>query len=186
MKDLDQQLIVDYLKGDERSLEILISRYLKPIYVFICRRVGDSQEAEDITQEVFVRVWKNIRKFKRQKSFKTWIFSIAKNASIDFLRKKKTVPFSAFENEKGENGFLENLTDNISLPIEIFRNIGLSESISAAFEKISTAYRQVLSLRYNKDLTFREIAQILGEPIDTVKSRHRRGLIQLRKIFLNP
>ena len=88
MPKKEEQLVRDYLKGDENSLEILIGQYLKPIYSFIYRYVGNASEAEDITQEVFVRVWKNLKKFDQNKKFKTWIFGIAKNASIDWLRKK--------------------------------------------------------------------------------------------------
>ncbi len=90
----DENLVTDYLKGDKKALEILIGRYLKPIYNFLYRYTGDVAEAEDITQEAFVRAWKNIRKFDRNKKFKTWIFGIAKNAAIDFLRKKKPILFS--------------------------------------------------------------------------------------------
>ena len=89
----DEQLVARYLRGDEKSLEFLIQQYLKPIYSFVYKYVGNPQEAEDITQEVFVRMWKYIKKFDQRKKFKTWIFSIAKNAAIDFLRKKKPYPF---------------------------------------------------------------------------------------------
>ena len=74
--DSDQKLIADYLGGDEKALEILIYRYLKPIYSFVYRYVGNEQEAEDITQEIFVKAWRNLKKFNQNKSFKTWIFTI--------------------------------------------------------------------------------------------------------------
>jgi len=116
----DYQLINNYLKGDEESLEILIQRYLKPIYSFVYRYIGNAHETEDITQEVFVRMWRNLRKFDQQKSFKTWIFAIAKNASLDFLKKKKAIPFSRFENEQGKNMLTETLADSSPLPDELF------------------------------------------------------------------
>jgi len=64
----DRKLIADYLKGDEKSLEILIQQYLKPIYNFVYRYAGNAQDAEDITQDVFVKVWRNLKKFDRQKA----------------------------------------------------------------------------------------------------------------------
>jgi RNA polymerase sigma-70 factor (ECF subfamily) len=85
----DEKLITDYLRGDEKSLEILIKRYLKPIYSFTFRFVRDGQEAEDITQEVFVKMWRNLKKFKKNERFKNYLFTIAKNTCFDFLRKKK-------------------------------------------------------------------------------------------------
>ena len=145
---MDQDLISKYLAGDEKSLEILIEQYLKPIYSFVYRYTGSASNAEDITQDVFVRVWKNLKKFDQNKSFKTWIFSIAKNAAIDWLRKKKTISLSDDD-----------------------------------MEKIPSEYRMILFLRYNDHFTFKEIAESLGQPLNTVKSRHRRAIAMLKKIL---
>ncbi len=177
----DEQLIAVYLKGDEKALEILIKRYLKPIYSFAYRHVGDSCNAEDITQEVFIKAWRHLKKFDKNKKFKTWIFSIAKNTCIDFLRKKKTVSFSKFENEKGENIFIKTLIDPLSLPNKIFEQIDAAGFLQSAIERLLPKYQLVLSLYYNDNLNFREIAEKLKEPLDTIKSRHRRALIMLKK-----
>jgi len=171
----DEQLVANYLKGDEESLEILIKRYLKPIFSFTYRYVGNSQEAEDITQDVFIKIWRNLKKFDRNRSFKIWIFAIAKNTSIDWLKKKKAIPFSNFENEKGENSLINKLADFILPPKEPLLGI--------AIERLPSKYRTTLSLRYNDQFTFREIAETLGESINTVKSKHRRGISLLRKIL---
>jgi len=181
----EAQLIAKYLAGDEKSLEILIKSYLKPIYSFVYRYVRNEQEAEDITQEVFVKVWRNLKKFDQDKSFKTWIFSIAKNTSIDWLRKKKAIPFSNFENKEGKNILTEKLTDPAPLPNEILERVGIAETLNAAMSQLIPKYRIVLSLRYNNYFTFGEIAESLGEPLHTVKSRYRRALIQLRKLLPN-
>lgn len=179
----DEQLVEEYLKGDEKLLEILIKRYLGPIYIFICRYTGETKDAEDVTQEVFVRVWKNIRRFDQNKSFKTWLFSIAKNAAIDSLKKKKAVAFSEFESEDGNNAVLDALVDPAPLPSEIFNRPDLGAALASALEELSPKYRTVLFLRYNDHFNFREIAESLGEPIHTIKSRHRRALIMLKKIL---
>lgn len=179
----DSQLVADYLKGDEKSLEILIKRYLKPIYSLIFKYIGDSQEVEDITQEVFVKVWRNLKKFNRQKSFKTWIFSIAKNTCIDTIRKKKTIPFSGFENDVGRNVLLETLVDSAPLPHEVFEKANITKILTSVIEKLFPQYQMVLSLHYNDCFTFREIAEILKEPLHTVKSRHRRALIKLKTLL---
>lgn len=173
----DIELIAAYFKGDNESLEILIKRYLKPIYGFAYRYVGNKQDAEDITQKIFIKVWRHLKKFNRNKSFKTWIFAVAKNTAIDFLKKKKTAPFSE------ENKFIETLTDPAPLPQELLEKADLAQMLSLAAEKLSPQYRKVLSLRYNDYFNFREIAESLGEPLNTVKSWHRRAMIALRNLM---
>ncbi len=180
----DEQLVNDYLKGDETALEILIRRYLKPVYIFAYRQVGNLRDAEDITQEVFIKAWRHLKKFDCNKSFKTWIFSIARNATIDFLRKKKIAPFSELENEDSENSMAETVVDPAPLPQEIFDRKNLAQELAVAMEKLSPKYRTVLFLHYNDHFTFQEIADITGEPINTVKSRHQRAITKLRELLL--
>lgn len=184
----DKEFIFKYLNGDEKSLEILIGKYLKPIYNFTYHYLGNAVDAEDVTQEVFVKVWRNIKKFNQEKNFKSWIFSIARNASIDFLRKtrsagggKKTLPFSFFESDDGGNIITDTLIDPAPLPPEILERADLADLLAAAMEKLSAKYREVLFLHHNDHFTFQEIADALGEPLNTVKSRYRRALIILKE-----
>jgi len=178
----DEQLIIRFLKGDEESLEILIKRYLKPIYSFTFRFVGNSQEAEDITQEVFIKVWCNLKRFDKNKKFKTWIFTIAKNACLDWRKKKRAVPFSILDNE-GELSFAETIKDPAPLPSELFERWDIATTLNKALQSLSPKYRMILFLRYNEHFTFREIAELLGESINTIKSRHRRGISLLKKLL---
>lgn len=179
----DEQLIIKFLKGDEESLEILIKRYLKPIYSFVYRYVGNYQEAEDITQEVFVKVWRNLKKFKPEYKFKTWIFAIAKNTSINWQKKKRTIPFSVLDNKNEGFSFSETIKDPAPLPNELLEKQDIVGSLNKALEILSPKYRMVLFLHYNDHFTFREIAEVLGELLNTIKSRHRRALIMLRKLL---
>ena len=174
----DKQLIQQYLKGDEKSLEMLIGRYIKPIYSFVYKNVGNQAEAEDITQEVFVKIWKNIRKFDRNKSFKPWIFQIAKNASIDFLRKKRSIPFSRFEDEKGQNA----LIDNTPAPsLNLIEKLSDKRTVSVAMQYLNEKEQKIINLRHNDGMSFKEIADIFEESINTVKSRYRRALANMKK-----
>lgn len=182
----DQILIEKYLQGDEKSLEVLIRAYLRPIYSFVWRYAGNAQDAEDITQEVFVKVWRHLKKFNQNKSFKTWIFAIAKNASLDHLKKKRAIPFSEFDQEDGSNLITDTLADPSPLPMELLEKAGMARMLNEAMKKLSPQYRMVLFLRYNDHFTFREIAEVLEEPLQTVKSRHRRALIILRKLLNQP
>ncbi|MFA5358198.1 MAG: sigma-70 family RNA polymerase sigma factor [Patescibacteria group bacterium] len=179
----DKNLVIQYLGGAEKSLDVLVKEYMGPIYGFIYQYVGNHHDAEDVAQEVFLRVWKNIRKFDLEKSFKTWIFSIAKNAAIDFLRKKKNINFSAFDDEDGDNYLEKTLVDPEPLADEIFDRADLADVVNRSFDDLSAKQRVVLSLYYQQQFTFAEISEMLGESVNTVKSRHHRALAVLRKKF---
>lgn len=183
----DEKIIADYLRGDEQSFKLLVQRYLKPIYNFSHKYAGNAQDAEDLTQEVFVKVWKNIKKFDRNKNFKNWIFNIARNTAIDFLRKRKNkiLTFSDFENAGGDNLIIETLADSAPLPLENLARQNLAEELDKALEKLPPKYRRVLSLHYYGQLTFKEIAKSLAQSLNTVKSQQRRAVMALKKIFVS-
>ena len=186
----DQELINKYLTGDSEAIELLIKRYLKPVYGFSYRYVRNSEEAEDITQETFLKAWRNLKQFQKGKNFKTWLFTIAKNTAIDFIRKsrsasggKRAVPFSFFDTADGEN-FLENvLPDPAPLASQLAERFDLQGIISRATHLLSAKHRTALALRYNDNMSFREIAETLGEPVHTIKSRHRRAIIKLKDLL---
>jgi len=174
----ENELIKQYLKGDEKALEVLISKYLKLIYSFVYNNVGSAESAEDITQEVFVKVWKNLKKFDQKKDFKPWIFHIAKNTAIDFLRKKKSIPFSRFENEKGQNPLVENIA---ATPVNIIGKLSDKETVITAMEGLTEKEQKIITMRHTDGMSFKEIAEAFDESINTVKSRYRRVLGNLRK-----
>lgn len=179
----DTELIQKYLKGDEKSLEILVAKYLKPVYSFIYKNVGNANDAEDISQEVFVKVWKNIKKFDQKKNFKPWLFQIAKNASIDYLRKKKSIPFSRFENEKGQNVLLESM---VAKPLNLIEKFSDKRTLSVAMENLTSKEQKIIQMRHEQGMSFKEIAETFQESINTVKSRYRRTLANMKaKIVKN-
>lgn len=175
------EIIAAYFKGDSEALKALFGRYLKRIYNFVFQYVRDAADAEDITQEAFIKAWRCLERFDTRKSFKTWLFCIAKNSAVDFIRKKKTIPFSEFENDQEQNTLEATLADEDPLPDEILRRADIGEKVNGAVKKLSAAYRAVLYLYYYDGFNLREIAEILGESADTVKSRHRRALIMLKE-----
>ena len=174
----DKEIIQRYLKGDEKALEILIARYLKPIYGFVYKNVGDTAVAEDVTQEVFVKIWKNLKKFDAKKEFKPWLFQIAKNASIDYLRKRKTIPFSRFENEAGQNVLTETMADKSPDLLGLLHN---KNELAEIMGQLSEKDQKLLNLRHTEGQSFKEIAETMQESINTIKSRYRRIIINIRK-----
>jgi len=174
----DKELIKHYLKGETQALDFLIEKYLKIIYGFVYKNVGNEAQAEDITQEVFVKVWKNIKKFDQSRDFKPWIFQIAKNTSIDFLRKKKTIPFSKFENENGQNLLVDNI---VAAPLNLIEKFSDQNTVAVAMQGLTDKEQKIINLRHGDGMSFKEIAETFKEPINTVKSRYRRVLLRLRR-----
>lgn len=175
----DEQLVEEYLKKDEKALEELVKRYLPLIFGFVRKYTGNQDNASDITQEVFVKVWKNIRSFDQTKSFRTWIFTIAKRTAIDELRKQKAVPFSTLQ----EEGFEDSIADESPSIFDRIFSQQQSEELAIVLAKLPANYNSVIKLYTNDGLNFREIAVKLKEPLNTVKSRYRRGLALLKKIL---
>jgi RNA polymerase sigma-70 factor, ECF subfamily len=181
MKRTDDQLIAQYLNGDEKALGVLLDRHLSNAYNFAYKLTRDRHAAEDITQESFIKAWKNVRGFKRGSSFQTWLFAITRNTAIDWLRRKKEIVFSAFESNNGGNVLLVTLADTGLLPDALLAQAEDVRFVQALLNELDPRYRDVLDLRYSSNLTFEEIGQLLQRPLNTVKSQHHRAIIALRR-----
>ncbi len=178
----DEELVADYLKGDEAALEILVKRYLPAIYGFSRRYVGDREKAADIAQETFVKVWRNLKKFDTNRAFKPWIFAIAKNTALDWLKRREDVPFSSFDIEETKE--IDSLGADFSFPKGLADSIDRKrfvEKTKIALQKLPKNYHAVFEMRNQDQLTFKEIAAILKEPLNTVKSRYRRAVQAIRR-----
>ena len=178
----DEQLIARYLKGDEIALEVLIKRYLPLLYAFSKRYTGDPDRAADIAQETFIKAWRTIKTFDQKKSFHAWIFTIAKNTALDWIRKKEALPFSSFEQETRE-GLLENIADPLPLPSAALDQKMMAGKIDVMLRELPEHYHSVVSMREKDGLTFREIATKLGKPLNTVKSHYRRAIALIKSRF---
>ena len=179
----DEQLVIEYRKGSEEAFDLLLHRYLKLLYGFVYQFVRNQHDAEEIVQESFLKAWKHLKRFDTTKRFKPWLFRIAKNTSFDYLKKKKTTPFSDLEYDE-EESFLDSIVDSTSRADQAFLHRESVAKLEKAFGFLSPPHRTVLFLHYKNEYTFREIADSLGEPLDTVKSRYRRALEKLRHILV--
>jgi len=166
----------------EDDFSSLIDIHLKPVYNFIYRSVGNTEDAADLTQETFLKAWKNIRKFKKGSDLKIWLFAIAKNCMIDLFRKKKISVFSDITDPEEETDINDLLVDREPLPDEIFANAEHVKKISELLSSLPRIYREILILRYDEEMSFEDIARLLDTSADTIRSRHRRALILLRKM----
>lgn len=165
----------------KHNFEQLVHEYARSVYMFVYRMLGDSQDAEDVTQEVFVKVWKSIKTYDQDKRFKTWIFSIARNAAIDFLRKRKDLVFSTFDTE--EESFEEHIKDPGPLPSEVFEQKERREELEKKLLELKPEVREIIVLHEMEELTFEEIGSLTGRSLNTVKSIYRRGMHQLQGLL---
>ena len=179
----DTELIQKYINGEQAALEQLIQRYFKQVFFFAKSYVKTDSEAEDVTQETFVKAWKNIKKFDQEKKFKTWLFQITKNTSIDFLRKNKKYVAPIGDDTDGTEDNLEQMPDLNPLPEELFDSLDFEKKFDQILNDLPENYKQVVSLYFQQDLTFAEIADVLNEPLNTVKSRYRRALLKIREDY---
>jgi RNA polymerase sigma-70 factor (ECF subfamily) len=183
MEKTDSELIAEYLSGDEKSFEILMNRHISRVYNFVYRLVPKNIDVDDIVSETFFKVWKNLKKFRAEEKFTTWLFTIARNTAYDTMRKKSALTFSNFDTDDGKNFITDTLTDTEPLPPEILEQAENKKIVENLLKKISPDYREVLLLHYINEFTFEEIGKILNKPLDTVKSQHRRAIIILRKML---
>lgn len=184
----DEEIILSYKNNDQEAFKIIVKRYTNPLYNFSAR-LTNKNDARDIVQEIFIKTWKNIRRFDSSKaSFKTWIFTIARNTTTDFLRKKRNLLFSDMtlktDNDKEEvNSFAENIPTEDLLPDVALQKLEDSQFLNKTLEKLRLDYQEVLILHYQEEMTFEEIGRILNKPLNTIKSQHRRAIIELRKLL---
>lgn len=182
MDQSDESLVATYRAGSEAAFEHLVARHLGGVYSFALRLVGDDEAAQDISQEVFVKVWRGIKSFDPvHASFKTWLMRIARNACVDYLRKRKNIPLSAFDTEDG-NAIADTLADESPDAEAEFARLGDAQEVMSAVEQLPPPQREVLLLHYQNGLTFEEIGQVLNTSPNTAKSRHRRALHRLKQM----
>ena len=179
----DEQLVIDYLNGRIEAFDELVRRYLKPLFNYSFGLTGDRGSAEDAVQDCFYGAWRHLRRFDPQRSFKSWIYRIARNATLDILKKRRTVPFAAFDNDDGSNILAETVSDPGPWPDELFDKADALRVLNEALRQLPMPFQEVIDLRHRDELAFREIAEVLDEPIDTVKSRYQRGLIRLKRLL---
>lgn len=182
MDQKEKRLIKKVKKGDQQAFAELVDRYKNGVFAICFRMVGNTQEAEDLSQEAFIRAYNHIDQYDHERKFSTWLFRIATNLSIDFLRRRKTsVSLDAVV--PGTEGLSLNtiLPDNGELPDEQMVRRENEEMVQSEIKKLPEKYRSAVVLKYIEDLSLKEISDIMDIPVGTVKTRIHRGREMLRK-----
>ena len=178
----DEELIARYREGDPQAFRTLVRRHQRSLYNFVLRQVHSPSTAEDIVQDVFVRIVHNVETFKAESKFTTWAYTIARNLCIDHLRKRVHRRHPSLDAPTSEGG--GTLMDQVAAKGQgadrTAINKQLQEHLRTAVEALPEDQREVFLLRQVSELPFKEIADIVGVGENTVKSRMRYALERLQ------
>ena len=176
----DAALVARLAQGDGDALEVLYDRYSRVVYSFSLRMLADVSSAEELTQEVFLRLWRQGGSYQQSRGvFLTWLLSVTHNMAIDEIRRRKRRPIAADTSEDDQT--LTMLPDTRTDVENAAWLTSLQAIVRDALQEIPHLQRQVIELAYFSGLTQREIAERLGEPLGTIKTRMRLGLLKLRE-----
>jgi RNA polymerase sigma-70 factor (ECF subfamily) len=179
----EHALLVALRAGEQEAYEALIERYEQPVFSIISRVMDHTGDAADVTQEVFLKVFRKIDSFRGDSTLKTWIYRIAVNEAHNHRRwfgrhRRQEV---ALEPEDGRQGACDLVADSGPSPYEMARDSETHRLIEDALKRVGAQYRTALVLREVEGLRYEEIAEILDVSLGTVKSRILRGREALRK-----
>jgi RNA polymerase sigma-70 factor (ECF subfamily) len=177
----DQSLIRLIARSQESALSELYDRYSRLVYSLALNAVGDPATAEEITQDVFIRIWDHAGTYQAEKSkVLTWIASITRYRSIDIIRRRKIRPESQSVSWEIEPSAIEMNPINVEETVEISQK---RRRVRQAISMLPEEQRQALAYAYFQGYTHREIAEVLGEPLGTVKTRIRLAMQKLRQLL---
>jgi RNA polymerase sigma-70 factor (ECF subfamily) len=180
----DTELVATAVNGSEGGFEELVRRYQRPISAYVYRMVGDYEVALDLTQEIFMKVYGSLSRYRSEFKFSTWIYKIAHNAAIDHLRRNAAREASLMKDVQGEEYELPIESGKISPEVESERKERQRE-IETVVRALPAAYRELIVLRHAQDLTYDEIVEVTGLPLGTVKNRLFRAREMMRQDFVN-
>ncbi|MEM9298264.1 MAG: sigma-70 family RNA polymerase sigma factor, partial [Bacteroidota bacterium] len=168
----DFKLIDQAVKeDDEQAFAMLMDRYKRPVYHMVLKMVRNVDDAEDLTIEAFAKAFKNLARFKKDYTFSTWLFRIATNNAIDFIRKKRLETMSldtSYTDDSGEAVQIDVEDKNLNPQEEAIKSQKI-ELIQLFVTKLPAKYQRLVKLRYFDELSYEEIAQELDAPLGTVK-----------------
>src|SRR5436853_4460646 len=174
----DAAVVSAFIGGEERAFQELVERYQTRLLNFIYRTIGDREKAEDLVQEVFIRVYRHIHRFDRSKKFSTWVYTIASNLAKNELRNRSRNPLVLFQtiksNWEDEERPLQ-FEDTTARPDDLYRKRHLRQAVDQCVDQLPTHHRAVFVLRELEGKSYEEIAEITDCNLGTVKSRLNRA-----------
>lgn len=162
---------------DQQAYAALMKRYKKAVYYMILKMIRNADDAEDLTMEAFAKAFKSLHRFKKDYTFSTWLFRIATNNTIDFIRKKKlkTMSLNTTMSDDSGNSVTIDVEDDDNNPQDEFIRSQRIEMVRIFVDKLPAKYRKLVKLRYFDELSYDEIAKTLEKPLGTVKAQLHRS-----------
>lgn len=179
----DVELIAKAIGGREDGFEELVRRYQRPITNYVFRMLNDYDASLDVTQEVFIKVYNSLGKYSSEYKFSTWLYRIAHNAAIDYIR-RRTPNQQSLESENKEGAFQLQIECPKPSPEKERERSEWRTEIASVVRCLPAAYRELILLRHAQDLSYDEIADVTGLPLGTVKNRLFRAREMMREIFI--
>ena len=177
----DLKVIDRAMSGDRKAYTELLNSYRDSVYYVMLRMVNNPSDAEDLTIEAFGKAFHNIAKYTPTHAFSTWLFRIATNNCIDFMRRKSQIP-RPFDQDEGEEDEMEaTVPSDTRAPDELMIDRETSAALHSIVKSLKPRYRRLIELRYFEDYSYEEIATELSLPIGTVKAR----LFRAKVLILN-
>src|SRR5580765_2643963 len=174
----DASIVGAFLAGEERAFTELVERYQTRLLNFVNRTIGDRERAEDLVQEVFIRVFRHLHRFDQTKKFSTWIYTIASNLAKNELRNRSRNPLVLFQtikkNWEADHRPLQ-FEDTTARPDDLYRQRFLKDAVDQCVQRLPEHHREVFVLRELEGKSYQEIAEITGCNLGTVKSRLNRA-----------
>lgn len=180
----DGELIVKAIDGREDSFEELVRRYQRPIINYVFRMLNNYDAALDVTQEVFIKVYNSMARYSAEYKFSTWLYKIAHNATIDYLRRNNHHQAQSLEVENEDGTYQVQYESKHPSPEQEHERSECREEIETVVKRLPSGYRELILLRHTQDLSYDEIAEVTNLPLGTVKNRLFRAREMMREIFV--
>lgn len=178
-----------FCRGQAEAFGELLSRYERPLYAYLRRYLGDGDLAEDVFQNTFLQVYLKSDQYAQGRPFRPWLYTIATHQAIDAMRRANRHPVLSLDSRQGmtEEGEVRSLIDLLEArgmgPLDAALDSERQERVRASVENLPDFLRQVVILIYYQSLKYREVAEILGIPVGTVKSRLHAALVKLQEAW---
>jgi RNA polymerase sigma-70 factor (ECF subfamily) len=175
----DGDLVRGALDGSEPAFREIVLRYQRPVFGLIVRMVRDQGRAEELAQDVFVKAFRALHTYDVGRRFSAWLMTIAHHVAIDELRRKTPDTQSLDAMAEAESGPIEFADAQAATPASIAENTALASALQDAIDRLRPEYREVVTLRFQHELDYDEIAEVTGQPLGTVKSSLHRARKEL-------